>query len=181
MNKETLAELFATHPVANAFFFTADGQPFFDAELAGSHAQRLRDASILEIKRDDVEGAEPSTFADGLGGTPEPLELHPALAADLAQFQQNEGGADQSGGGGVIVPASNILAGEGNTPPAPGTPAPATPAPATPAPAPVVKSLLEIAKETPEAERTNHQKGLITKERNALAKAAAAIKEGDTK
>jgi hypothetical protein len=173
MNENTMTDarlvaLFATHPAVDAFYITADGMPFFSVDAANAHAQRQADKNVLEINRNEVDGTEPSSFADGLGEDDEVVApMHPILADAFNEFRKAEG-ADEQSGGGVIVPASNILA----------EPAPVvvTPEPDTP-PAPL--SLLEIAMATPEGERTSYQKGLITQARNAAI--ADALKKGETK
>jgi hypothetical protein len=228
---ERLKALFHTHPDVAVFFITSDGMAFFNVVAADSHSQRLRDKAITEISRNEVEEAEPESFADDLGtivdtrnaGTPDA-----SLAFALQELSEIDTALPPAS---VVVPASNILASEEQAPasivfealknalqqvqpiaeeaaaaiapaiaqimakpddapaneePAPAAPeepaAPASkepapaapeevPAPANEEPAPITPELtpLQVALQTPEAERTSIQKGLITKSNKAKA------------
>jgi hypothetical protein len=139
MTNERLKSLFTTHPSIDVFYITADGMPFFDKYAAASHAQRLFDKGVLELSRDEVEYLDHVALIDVLKNeyvATQASELHPSIEGPYQEFLKTEGGADTVPGSGVIVPASDILAGE--TPAAPavaeGPPAPAiVDTPATPA------------------------------------------------
>ncbi|QEM13478.1 hypothetical protein [Mucilaginibacter rubeus] len=201
MTNERLRALFETHPGVDVVFIAADGMPFLYDLAAQSHAQRLFDKNVLEISREDLEDYSPETFADGLGGEiiPAVAPLHPSIAGPYSEFLQTQGGGFTPECGGVIVPPSNILAHEEQTPrnlvhealaAAIAQVRPIAEATAEKI-APLIMdiasqsgakpdseqtpgvSALEVAYNTPEAERTPTQKGLITKDQ----KAKAAVEE----
>jgi hypothetical protein len=116
MDKENflarLIALFDTHPGVDEFHITSDGTPFLSQHIAEGHAQRLSNKDVGVITRRDMD-----TYTGDLEDlapeeTDESEGINAALKADLKAFQ-TENAADATQNPGVIVPPSDILAGEG--------------------------------------------------------------------
>lgn len=161
-----IVELFETHPEVDTFHKTSDDQFFDKKENADGHASRLKNKGVAAITRADVAAKQvdlQATEQSGAGSTiniddatqPTPDQI---AAKALADQQAQDALTNQLGLGG----AANT------TTVAPGADAAST-VTADAENAEPVKSALEIAIATPEAERTPVQKGLITKAANAAA------------
>lgn len=178
MNDKDLKVLFDTHPKTDEFFITSDDQAFAAKHMADSHGQKLADKAVKSVKREDMlpvdafEAGELDTSEDAILEKAEAIKAKRAAVAKIREAAKAAAAADATKepikhtitqkdldenpelvAGGVVVGDIIEIPADDDT--GNGT----------------VKSPLEIALETPEADRTSYQKGLITKAANEAKKA----------
>lgn len=179
MNHKDLKVLFDTHPKTDEFFITSDGQAFFAKHMADSHGQKLADKTVKSVQRGDLtpvdafEAGELDTSEDAILEKAEAIKAKRAAVAKIRDAAKAAAAANNAPkepikhiitqkdldenpelvAGGVVVGDVIEVPADDDTANGP------------------VKSPLEIALETPEADRTSYQKGLITKAANEAKKA----------
>lgn len=189
--KQVIVNLFDTHPTVDVFYMTSDNQFFPVQANADYHASKLPKKGVATITRGISEQLKEALSASDIGL--EHPEQTTALSAEqlaVKQSADNEaqsklaeaiGGVINNGQAAVIkhivtqedldanpeLGENGVIVGDEIDIPGADT-----------VNSIVVKSPLEIALETPEAERTPVQKGLITKAANAAIKNAAPAENG---
>ena len=187
--QKTIVDLFATHPKVDVFYMTSDQQFFEQKANADFHASKLVKKGVAEVTRGISEQLQEAITASN-ANVAHP-EISTILTTEQLAAKANEDQLAQDALtkeiGGAAAAIKKIVTQEdldanpeliedgvqvGDTI--------EIPAPIT-VNNEIVKSALEVALETPEADRTPVQKGLITKAANAAIKAPAAAAQIDNK
>lgn len=85
--KKTAIPFFATYPAVNEFYFTTDGQAFFNAKDAENHAQSLgkSNEAVECVKREEETVSENEVTEAEILKAKEDADFAAALAAEEAK------------------------------------------------------------------------------------------------
>ena len=172
--KKVIVDLFDTHPKVNTFYMTSDGQFFEVKENANYHSQRLPKKGVAVVTREQAESIKGTFAASAAAAIAHPEQTTVLTQEQLDAKKQSDDDAqkaldNQLNGNAGTDDASHTVTQEelDNNPDLVASGAKVGDVISSAAEADVVKTALEKAQATPEADRTPYQKGLITKAANA--------------